>query len=167
MWRYNYTPDYLCHWGVKGMKWGIRRYQNKDGSLTSLGKIRYSSNKGVQKNGSTYFIRDKNGSVISKGDLFEYDIPDFDWMLAANLDTSPSYRRKGYASRIVDEMYNDAIFKGKGVYLFVDTNNKNAISLYKKHDFSTIKTYKLNGKMYYIMAKGKANINQLKNMNFG
>lgn len=31
----------LYHYGVKGMKWGIRRYQNKDGSLTSAGKKRY------------------------------------------------------------------------------------------------------------------------------
>jgi hypothetical protein len=30
----------LRHWGVKGMKWGIRRYQNKDGSLTPAGKKR-------------------------------------------------------------------------------------------------------------------------------
>jgi hypothetical protein len=28
----------LKHWGVKGMKWGVRRYQNKDGSLTPAGK---------------------------------------------------------------------------------------------------------------------------------
>lgn len=32
---------YLQHWGVKGMKWGVRRYQNKDGSLTDAGRKRY------------------------------------------------------------------------------------------------------------------------------
>lgn len=30
----------LSHYGIKGMKWGVRRYQNKDGSLTLAGKIR-------------------------------------------------------------------------------------------------------------------------------
>lgn len=34
----------LKHWGVKGMKWGIRRYQNKDGSLTRAGKKRQADN---------------------------------------------------------------------------------------------------------------------------
>lgn len=33
----------LYHWGVRGMKWGIRRYQNKDGSLTAAGKKRYKA----------------------------------------------------------------------------------------------------------------------------
>ena len=28
----------LCHSGIKGMKWGVRRYQNKDGTLTAAGK---------------------------------------------------------------------------------------------------------------------------------
>lgn len=32
----------LSHAGIKGMKWGRRRYQNEDGSLTELGKKRYS-----------------------------------------------------------------------------------------------------------------------------
>lgn len=32
--------DYLAHHGILGMKWGVRRYQNSDGSLTTLGKAR-------------------------------------------------------------------------------------------------------------------------------
>lgn len=32
----------LYHYGVKGMKWGVRRYINSDGSLTPAGKKRYS-----------------------------------------------------------------------------------------------------------------------------
>jgi hypothetical protein len=31
----------LSHWGIKGMKWGKRRYQNPDGTLTAEGKKRY------------------------------------------------------------------------------------------------------------------------------
>lgn len=33
----------LYHWGVKGMKWGIRRYQNYDGSYTKAGLKRYNA----------------------------------------------------------------------------------------------------------------------------
>lgn len=36
----------LAHFGIKNMKWGIRNYQNKDGSLTTLGRIRYRSPRG-------------------------------------------------------------------------------------------------------------------------
>lgn len=35
------NDEYLVHHGIKGMKWGVRRFRNKDGSLTSAGKKRY------------------------------------------------------------------------------------------------------------------------------
>lgn len=38
-----YYNNQIWHWGIKGMKWGVRRYQNTDGSLTDVGKRRYST----------------------------------------------------------------------------------------------------------------------------
>lgn len=39
-----YRSDELCHYGIKGMKWGVRRYQNSDGSLTAAGRKRLLKN---------------------------------------------------------------------------------------------------------------------------
>ena len=37
-----YDSYYLEHHGIKGQKWGVRRFQNKDGSLTTAGRKRYN-----------------------------------------------------------------------------------------------------------------------------
>ena len=34
--------DYLAHHGIKWQRWGVRRYQNKDGSLTAEGRSHYN-----------------------------------------------------------------------------------------------------------------------------
>ena len=41
--------NYIKHHGIKGQKWGVRRYQNKDGTLTPAGKQKYGSKDNFDK----------------------------------------------------------------------------------------------------------------------
>lgn len=59
----------LYHHGVKGMKWGIRRFQNKDGSLTPAGKKRYYSPEelGVKPVPKGVSVNSDGSITVSKG----------------------------------------------------------------------------------------------------
>ena len=57
----------IAHSGTKGMKWGRRLYQNKDGYLTTIGRIRYR--KGSTKGASQRKMRE--GKKIRKRHLSE------------------------------------------------------------------------------------------------
>ena len=52
-------PDELYHHGVKGQRWGIRRYQNPDGTLTEAGKRRYIKSDGTFNKAKYQKDRDK------------------------------------------------------------------------------------------------------------
>ena len=57
MWYWNNGTGELYHYGIKGMKWGVRRYQNKDGTLTPAGIKRWcwKSKKTHKRHGQTTF----------------------------------------------------------------------------------------------------------------
>lgn len=59
---------YLAHHGIQGQKWGIRRYQNEDGSLTPEGRERYGLNKPVKgwKAENSLYRMDKRSKDIIK-----------------------------------------------------------------------------------------------------
>lgn len=60
--------DFLMHYGIKGQRWGIRRFQNEDGTLTAEGKARYSSIESgiVEKLNANKKISDKELSDFKK-----------------------------------------------------------------------------------------------------
>lgn len=83
--------DYLAHYGVKGMKWGVRRYQKKDGSLTPTGKKRY-------KNYEYTGDKEKDKFFESAASLYEKKI------------TSPSNKRR---NELYEKLYKNGDLSDK------------------------------------------------------
>ena len=64
--------NYLIHYGVLGMKWGVRRYQNDDGTLTNEGRRRYGSGDSIKakqayKSAKKQYNKDFNNAYYRSG----------------------------------------------------------------------------------------------------
>ena len=60
--------DFLMHYGIQGQKWGVRRFQNEDGTLTAEGKERYlktDHDKTAKNAEKDLYKYDKNGRKLS------------------------------------------------------------------------------------------------------
>lgn len=65
----------LYHWGTKGMRWGIRKYQNKDGSLTPAGKKRYAKEEAkLKEREKTIKNREREAARKAKLDAKKADL---------------------------------------------------------------------------------------------
>lgn len=67
MWSPALYPNELCHYGIKDMKWGNRRWQNPDGSLTPAGRIHYGvGNQWADAKGSSTHNKSKGSAGRSR-----------------------------------------------------------------------------------------------------
>lgn len=89
----------LTHWGIRGMKWGIRRYQNKDGTLTPAGKQRrdkieadLKAREKVIKN------KERNKSTIEKLEAKKKELDERDEALKGKGKTGGKGSSKGETS---------------------------------------------------------------------
>lgn len=65
---YDYLDQetYLEHHGIKGQKWGVRRFQNADGSLTNAGKSRYNTDTTFSTQKSLNKIEKQNAKLRAR-----------------------------------------------------------------------------------------------------
>ena len=105
------------HWGVKGMKWGVRRYQNSDGSLTAKGKQRYSRTTGHEDIA--------NASVSGKNEHRKKVLAKYQHMKNAEQLQADAKRNKAFKD------YNDYVER-------YSKSNKDTQSRYE-HDFDHTK----------------------------
>lgn len=107
----NNYPTYLIHFGIIGQKWGDRKYQYEDGSLTPAGRIRYGIN--------------GTPSQINRVDVLKERKKYRD----AKKDYSESLRSKREASKNIKKKYSNYIFKKKE---YLDKKDRYALQKRKK-----------------------------------
>ena len=111
----------LYHYGVLGMKWGRRRYQNKDGTLTAAGKKRYGNMSSDAREAND--IGKKKVSEMSNAELRKYNE-------RVNLERQYSNLNPSAAKKGMKFVTESAAFLGTAIALY--NNSDKIVKLGKK-----------------------------------
>ena len=122
------TEDDIEHFGVKGMKWGVRKKRDRSFRIQKK-----TTNKGKS---STYIMREGRKKVgVAYVDDFDNGSSNVDW-----ISVKKKYRGKGYASKTIDTIIKDAEDRGrKSITLDALTGSPDAVHIYEKAGFKKVK----------------------------
>ena len=99
------VEEIIAHHGIKGQRWGVRRFQNEDGTYTSEGKNRYSKglNRNVKERKATYKNRKNLSDEELQKKVRRYQLEDqlYDEVLKAQKQYPFTYQQ---IQSITDEM---------------------------------------------------------------
>ena len=87
LWQYNYSSE-LYHYGVLGMKWGVRRYQNEDGTLTEAGR------KYLEKKDIKWAKKNYNKITSATRKRVSKDLDQYTYELMKDPSSRNAYNRK-------------------------------------------------------------------------
>lgn len=107
--------NYICHHGIKGQKWGVRRFQNEDGTLTQEGLNRYQNDPEYRK-----FLKDTASKHIP------------------TLFNGSKKMSENYISRLKRDA-DKAYRKDKELRSLIEEYNINEKNLYKKYKDTEVK----------------------------
>ena len=145
---------YLAHYGVKGQKWGVRRYQNADGSLTKEGKARAKAE--YKQDNKEAFEKGRVATVYANASKYAKES-----VLVAQkrYDKNPTDRNKCWLD--ADKRVNKKLDKYKKQTLNETTKHYNKlVNKYGKEAVSSIK-YDKNGDIKERMVSSKERIRNI------
>lgn len=126
--------DYLVHYGVKGMRWGVRRYQYKDGSLTPQGYKHYGYGKDGRTSRSSSGTASKASMKLRPRISPAERAKQFQNALSKKFDDNI----KKAKSTITGRMYVDEVLKAGTSFSRIQTSKDFEqfafYATYKKHD---------------------------------
>ena len=118
---------YLIHHGIKGQKWGVRRFQNSDGSLTPAGRERYRSSSRIKRADKTSKDVNKIINSLSENDKKLLNLENNQEYLTRE-ETSNIVKRVVLKEKDIPVSFFDVIDAGNGdlvVSLGTDSNYRN------------------------------------------